>query len=285
MTSTPRIGIVTDSTSDIGLNLAAELGISVVPLNIHFGDEVFADQVEITTDAFMQRMLASDKLPTTSQPSIGLFERTYRQLAHQYDALLTLVLSGKLSGTLQSATMAAANVADVIPVSVMDSGMASWALGLQVLRAKELADAGEPVEHITSTLAAEASHYRVLFFVETLEHLRRGGRIGKAAQLVGSLLQLRPLLTIDEGQIVPFERARTRSKAIRALGGFARDLAPLDEIVVLYNTTPRDADALAASLQDLVPGRRIRRSQLSPVIGAHIGPDVLGVVVKENAHG
>lgn len=281
MSQSPKVAIVTDSTSDLLPEDVEKNGITVVPLNVHFGDEVFKDQQDITTDEFMAKMSASTKLPTTSQPSVGSFEEVFRAVATTHDEIVCPVISSKLSGTYQSASMAAQNVADVIHVEVVDTLNASYGLGFQALRAAELADEGKSAAEISATLLSEINRYHVVFFVETLEHLRRGGRIGKAAQLVGSLLQLRPLLRIEEGQVVPYERTRTRGKAIDALATFARTSGIPEELAVVYNTTPDDAKKLADRLAMLTPERDVVIAQFGPVIATHLGPDVLGMMIKE----
>lgn len=282
MTNARRVAVVTDSTCDIDRELVAARGITVVPLNVHFGDEVYRDQVDITTDEFMAKMATAEKLPTTSQPSVGSFETAFR--ATGATEIICPLLSSRLSGTYQSAQIAAQNLAGEIHIELVDTLNVSYGLGFQVLRAADLADQGDDATTIAQTLRNEIWRYHVVFFVETLEHIRRGGRIGKAAQMVGSLLQLRPLLRIDEGQVVPYERTRTRSKALRALVDFATDNIVPEEIAILYNTTPDDAAKLAEMLQPTTPDAEIRLVQLGPVIDSHIGPDVLGVVVKARNH-
>lgn len=281
MSQRPSVAIVTDSTCDLSPDVAAAHDITIVPLNVHFGDETFRDQVDITTDQFMTRMEGAPKLPTTSQPSVGSFESAFRKAAETHDEIVCVVLSSKLSGTHQSAQIAAMNVAETIPVEVVDSLNVTYGLGFQALRAAELAAAGERAAAIASTLRAELNRYQVVVFVETLEHLRRGGRIGKAAQMVGSILQLRPLLRIDEGQVVPFERTRTRGKAMDAIAEFAASVGVPDQIAVLYNTTPDDARKVADKVAVLTPEHDVIVAQLGPVIATHIGPDVLGMVIKE----
>lgn len=281
MSQQQTVAIVTDSTSDLPPGVAEAHGITVVPLNVHFGDEVFRDQVDLSTDEFMKRMAASDKLPTTSQPSVGAFETAFREAARNHREIVCITLSSRLSGTFQSAQIAAMNLAGTVHVEVVDSLNATSALGFQALRATELATRGQDAETIAATLRAEVTRYHVCFFVETLEHLRRGGRIGKAAQLVGSLLQLRPLLRIDEGQVVPFERTRTRGKAMKALAAFAESTGVPEEIAILWNTTPDDARRLADTVAPLTPEHDITMTKLGPVIDTHIGPDVLGIVIKE----
>jgi DegV family protein with EDD domain len=280
MTHASSIAVVTDSTCDLGNEITEGHNITVVPLNVHFGDEVFRDQVDITTDEFMERMVASAKLPTTSQPSVGAFETAFRAAAAHASHIVCPVISSRLSGTYQSAQIAAQNVSDIVKVEVVDSLSGSWGLGFQVLRAVDLADQGQDAATIAQTLRNETDRYYVVFFVETLEHLRRGGRITKAAQLVGTALKLRPLLRVDEGKVVPFERTRTRGKATQALVDFARDVDVAEELAVIYNTTPDDARKLAEMVAPITPDRDVHVSQMGPVLGTHLGPDVLGIVVK-----
>lgn len=280
-----RVAIVTDSTADLTPDQLATNGITMVPLNVHFGDETLQDQVEISTEQFMERLASAPNLPTTSQPSAGQFEQAFRDLARDNDAIVAVLLSSKLSGTVQSATIAAEAVAETVPVVVVDSLNASLGLGFQALRAAALRDDGHDATAIGDRLREEVTSYHLLFFVETLEHLRRGGRIGKAATMVGSLLQLRPLLRIDEGLIVPFERTRTRGKALSALVDFAKGLSGVDVAAALYNTTPDDAARLAAQVQVLAPEREVLVAQFSPVLGAHVGPGAVGLAVRERPRG
>lgn len=275
------IAIVTDSTSDLPVEIQRQFGISVIPLNVHFGQETLRDGIDLSADEFMGRLAISDKLPTTSQPAVGTFETAFRSLAETHDQILCVLISSKLSGTVQSARLAADLVAETITVEVVDSLNVAYALGFQAIRAAQLADQAMPLAGIVSILTAEVDLYHIVFFVETLEHLHRGGRIGKAAQLLGTLLQLKPLLRVEEGQVVPFERSRTRSKATAALIDFARELSDIEQVAVLYNTTPNDARDLAASLGEMLGMEQVPVLHIGPVISAHVGPGVLGIVVKE----
>ncbi len=275
------IAIVTDSTSDLSPELQQQFGISVIPLNVHFGQDTLRDGVDLTADEFMERLAASDRLPTTSHPAASSFETTFRSLAETHDEILCVLLSSRLSGTVQSARLAASSVAGTINVEVVDSLNVAYALGFQAMRAANLADQSMPLSTIVRILTSEVDQYHIVFFVETLEHLRRGGRIGKAAQLLGSLLQLKPLLRVEEGQVVPFERSRTRSKATAALVDFALELNDIDQVAVLYNSTPDDARDLASTLGEMLGIERVPVVHIGPVISTHVGPGVLGLVVKE----
>ncbi|HEV2065673.1 MAG TPA: DegV family protein [Thermomicrobiales bacterium] len=285
MEQPPRVAVVTDSTADLTPEVAARYGITVVPLNVHFGQQSFRDQIDLSTDEFMTRLTTADKLPTTSQPSVGVFESAFRALARTHDEIIAVLISSRLSGTVQSAQLAADAVTDDIQVEIVDSLNVSYALGLQAIRAAELAAAGHSAAEIAATLHVELSSYHLVFFVETLEHLRRGGRIGKAAQLVGSILNLKPLLRMDEGQVVPFERTRTRKKALAALVEFAREMQGIEHAAVIYNTTPEDAQALVAEISSLSADPEVPIVQFGPVIATHIGPDVVGLAIKEATGG
>lgn len=281
MADTARVAIVTDSTADLPPDLRERLGISMVPLNVHIGDDTYADQVELTTPRFMELLETSGHFPSTSQPSAGQFEQVFRELAATHDEIVCVLISSRLSGTVQSATIAAEAVRDTIRVEVVDSLNASLGCGFQVLAAWRLAQEGLDAEAIATRLRAQSSRYHIIFFVETLEHLRRGGRIGKAASLVGSMLKLKPLLRVDEGQVVPFERTRTRRKAIAALVEFAENLTGVERIGVLHNTTPDDAQALHDRVRHLAGQEsEVPIALFGPVLGTHVGPGTLGLAIE-----
>jgi DegV family protein with EDD domain len=277
-----KVAIVTDSTSDLTPAQQERHGITVVPLNVHFGQDTFHDGVDIGPDEFIARMASADRLPTTSQPSVGAFENTFLQLAASHDEVCCVLLSSRLSGTVQSATLAAQAVAGQVRVEVVDSTNVAAALGMMAIRAAALADGGHDAEFIAKTLVSEVGRYHTVFFVETLEHLRRGGRIGKAAQLLGDVMRLRPLLRIEGGQVVPWERTRTRTRAIDALVAFTRDMSRIEQAAVIYNTTPVDAEELARQISGIT-AEPVETVKFGPVISTHVGPGVLGVVVKEAA--
>lgn len=281
MADTSRVAIVTDSTADLPAELRERLGITMVPLNVHIGDDTYKDQVEITTPRFMELLASSGQFPTTSQPSAGLFEQVFRELATTHDEIVCVLISSRLSGTLQSAQIAAEAVRDVIPVEAVDSLNASLGCGFQVLHAHRLATEGLGAGEIASRLRAQTSRYHIIFFVETLEHLRRGGRIGKAASLVGSMLKLKPLLRVDEGQVVPFERTRTRRKATDALVEFAENLTGIERIAALHNTTPEDARQLYDRVRHLARQEsEVPIALFGPVLGTHVGPGTLGLAIE-----
>ena len=281
MTSAQRVAVVTDSTSDLPPDLRERLGITMVPLNVHFGNETFRDQVDLSSEHFMRRLEVAETLPTTSQPSAGLFEQTFRKLASDHDEIVCVLLSSHLSGVVQSARIAAEAVADDVRVEVVDSLNATLGCGYQVLQAADLTSKGIDARAIAARLKTQQNRYHVIFFVETLDHIRRGGRIGKAASLVGSALKLKPLLRVDEGVVVPFERTRTRRKAINALVDFAENLSGIERISVLHNTTPADAEDLSNRVGGFASGDPVvRTAVIGPVLSTHLGPGTLGLAIE-----
>jgi DegV family protein with EDD domain len=281
MSQPQRIAIVTDSTADLPPDVYAEQGIVPIPLNVHIGDETFRDRVDIDSEEFLRRLKESPQLPTTSTPAAGVFEQHFRDLAQNHDEILCVLLSSKLSATYQSAQIAAQAVADTIKVELVDSLNSSLALGFQAIRARELRDAGNSLDDIARTLRGETNLYHLVFFAETLEYLHRGGRIGKAATLVGSVLQLKPLMRVEEGVVVPFERTRTRKKALAGLASFVNGFASIDTVAVLHINTPDDAQAILEVVAPRANRMIVPIGQFGPVLAAHIGPGAVGVVVRE----
>lgn len=283
MANTSRVAIVTDSTADLPSELRAQLDIVMVPLNVHIGDDTYRDQIELSNEEFMRRLETSGDLPSTSQPSPGQFQRAFEEIAasNNYEEIVCVLISSRLSGAVQSAQTAADAVQGSIKVEVVDSLNSSLGCGFQVLKAHQLAARGLTATEIATQLRGQVDHYHVIFFVETLDHIRRGGRIGKAASLVGAALQLKPLLRIDEGQVVPFERARTRKKAIDTLVNFAENLPDIERITVLHNTTPQDADNLYERVRPLVSqDPEVAVATFGPVLSTHVGPGTLGLAIE-----
>lgn len=276
-----RVAVVTDSTADLPREMIEQYDIHVVPLTVHIDGEVFEDRVTITPAEFMRRLTETSDFPTTSQPSAGQFQAVYNRLADEYEAIVSIHISSRLSGTYQSALMARDTINGRLPVSVIDSRSASMGLGFPVLRAARLAKAGYGLATIdrATRRAIEATH--AVFLVDTLEYLRRGGRIGRAAEIVGSILQLKPILRLEEGVVVPFARTRTRPKATAGLIDLVRDFPRIDQLAILSTSGTDGAGRLADALADRCPRDRMVFAEFSPVLAAHLGPGSLGVVVYE----
>lgn len=268
------VHIVTDSTSDIPRDLAEELRITVVPLTITFGTESFRDGLDLTADEFYARLQESKQLPTTSQPPPSLFEYEYKHLASQGD-VVSVHISHKLSGTIETARAAAREVAPD-RITVVDTGAVSMALGLCVLAAARAARDGASREECAAAAESVARRLRIAVAFETLEYLRRGGRIGRATAFLGGLLHLKPILTVKDGETHPVTRVRSRSKAIDALFALCAE-GDVTEVAVLHTTTPDDAAALVERIRQAVPGVHVHTGRFGPALGVHGGPGMLGL--------
>ena len=271
------IRIVTDSSCDIPADLTDLHRIEVVPLTIRFGAEEFVDRVELDPPSFWRRLADFESLPETAAPSAGAFLDAYERLAQEgASGVVAICLSSALSATYQSAVIAAEQIADRVPVRVVDSRAVTMALGLQVLAAADAAEAGAGLDEVAETALGAAASANLYAALDTLEYLRRGGRIGGAQALLGSLLDVKPLITFTDGVVAAAGRVRTRRKAIAALTSRVAELAPrLRRLAVLHGDAP-DVEAFAAAVGE-AGSREPIVAQLGPVVGTHSGPGVLGV--------
>jgi DegV family protein with EDD domain len=276
----PRIAIVTDSTSDIPASEATRLGITVVPLNVHFGDEVLLDGVTVKGDEFYRRLQAGGAFPKTSQPSAGAFADAYRGvIAGGAEAILSIHISSKVSGTCNSANQAKAELGGNVPIEVIDTLQASMGLGLIAMEVARAAAAGLTASDAASLARQLMGSTRFFGMVETLEYLQRGGRIGRAQMLLGSLLKVHPILTMQDGVAHPLERPRTRTRALDRMRAIAEGAIPLRALSVLYSTQRQDGEALASQLKAAAPAQGITVAQFGPVLGTYLGPGAVGVAL------
>ena len=272
------IKIVTDSTSDLPAEVADELGITVVPLNVHFGTEVFKDGVDLPADRFYERLTTDLEFPKTSQPSIGEFAQTYQRVSEDADGIVSVHVSSKLSGTFNSASQAKSEAGVGCPIEVVDTFQASMGLGMVAMAAARAAEAGGTQEEVASVARDAVGLCHCIALFETIEYLKRGGRIGMAGALVGKLLRIRPMIIIREGVVQELAKERTRARGIARLQRTAREFAPLEDLAVMHSTTPDDAAAIADTLRDLLPGgKEPLVARFGPVIGAYTGPGALGL--------
>jgi DegV family protein with EDD domain len=275
------VKIVTDSTADLPPGLAEELNISVVPLKVYFGEEEFLDWIDLDSDNFLEKLAGSEVMPHTSQPSPADFVKIYREIAAESDQLISVHLSAKLSGTYQSAVIAKSELKH-LDIEVIDSGLASMALGIVVIEAARAAKAGLAKEDIILQLKDNMAKVKVYFAVDTLEYLQRNGRIGKAAALVGGLLNVKPLLTLSDGVVAPKEKVRGKAKAqerlIDIIGEeFGEEVR--GKAVVLHGSELNRALLLKEKLESRYKFSEIFISSIGAVIGTHTGPGVLAVGV------
>ena len=269
------VRIVTDSTADLTPEQQRAAGITVVPLNVHFGDQVFRDHVDLTTDEFFRRLKASSQLPRTSQPSVGAFEEAYRTLLEGGDEIVSVHLSSKVSGTFNSALMAAQSVGDG-KVDVVDSLSTSMALGFMALEAADLARAGRDRQTVAECLRGLVAKARVICIVDTLTYLERGGRIGKARALLGSLLNVKPILQLKDGEVVPLGRARGRPQALNRLVELLERDGKVSRLAIMHGAAKADAEQLRARVASTYPGVDIQLTEIGAVLGTHTGPGVIG---------
>ena len=270
--------VVTDSTADIPPETREELGIHVIPLKVIFGDEEFIDGVTMQAAEFYTRLVDDDVFPTTSQPSSGEFIDVYTGLLDRFDGVVSIHISAELSGTLDSAIQARGQMGDAgEAIRIVDSRSVSMGIGLVVLEAARAAQAGGDLDSVTELAEELVPRTGVIFLLDTLEYLRRGGRIGRASAFLGTLLRFRPLLQIDEGVVKPLERPRSRRKGIERIRVHIESVGALHSAAVIAANDPVGAADLAKAIGDLVPGDVLAMSTIGPVIGAHAGPGVIGV--------
>ena len=273
------VKIVTDSVSDISPAIASELGIIVVPLNVVFGNEIYRDGVDLTTDEFYRKLEQSQILPTTSTPPLQAFIELYDRLAEETDEIMVITISRKLSATGESAFKAIESMEKKCRVEIVDSQWAMMGEGLLVIAAAKAAQAGAKLDELIEQIKRNMSRVEMRLAFDTLEYLKRGGRIGKARALMGSMLGINPILGIKDGEVFPYGRERSRTKAINHLYDFVMGYSRIEELAVEDATTPDEADELVERLGAKFPKERIYRSKVSPVIGTNVGPHVIGVSV------
>ena len=277
------VRVVTDSTADLPPELARELAITVVPLQVIFGEKTFRDGVDLTSEEFFQRLQEATELPSTSQPSVGDFQQAYEGLAETTDQILSIHMSSRLSGTVESARQASRACADRCQVEVIDSTTVSMAMGFAVIAAARAAQEGADLEACAQAARSVIGRQHLVVALDTLEYLRRGGRIGRAQAFVGGILRLKPILTVRDGEAYPLARVRTHRKALEEILRISLDLGQIEEAAVMHATTPEEARSLAEELSRRCPGVPVHVGSIGPVLGAYGGPGLVGlaVVLKE----
>ena len=275
------IKIVTDSTADVPPELAAELGITSVPLYVQFGGMSYKDRIDITEDEFYARLQTDPAHPTTAQPSPQDFARCYDNLAKDADGILSIHISDRMSGTISSARQGARMMKKPVPVEIVDSKFTSMAQGLVVVATARLAKTGKDLQYLAAAARGFVGDIHLLVLFDTLKYIARGGRIGRAKALLGSILNVKPLLGIKDGEFVPVGQVRSRAKGIERLFDLVREAGHnIAEATVIHSTTPEEAQLLAHRISEFVPPDRIYISRFGPVLGVHGGPGVLAVAFR-----
>ena len=285
------VKLVTDSTCDLPSELARQWDITVIACNVHFGDEVYKDGIDMGPDEFYRRLVSSPSLPTTAQPSVDDFLQVYTPLFDEGHDVVSIHLSAKFSGTLNSATQAReallssrnAEPGRARRIDIIDSQMSSMGLGLVTIEAAHKVRDGATCDQVVQAVQDSLGRTHCYFLLDTLEYLKKGGRIGKASAFLGSLLSIKPVLMIKDGEAHPVERVRTRRRGLERLIEIIAALGPAERLSVLHSTTPEFAEALKERLGDLTPREEIIMARFGPVIGTYLGPGALGVSLMSSS--
>ncbi len=275
------VKVVTDSTADIPPEIIRELDIAVVPIYVVFGDKVYRDRVDISEDDFYRRLVSDSVFPTTSVPSPKDFADVYSRLANDTDEIISIHLTSKESGIYNSALLGKQLVEKKCHIEVVDSQSISMSYGLLAMAAAREAHAGASLSQVVESVRRSIQRIHILFLVDTLKYVVRGGRIGKAQGMLGTVLGVRPLLTMRDGDLSISGIARTRLKAVQRLYDFAGGFPGLKEAAVSYTTNRDEAEALAKRLEAASPQAPVYVTRVGPALGTHAGPGAMGVVVRE----
>lgn len=276
-----KIAVVTDSCADIPKEIVEKLGITVVPLNVIFGEEVLKDGVDITSKEFYKRLEESKKLPSSSQPTPDEFHQVYKDLLEEHDRIISIHLSEKLSGTINSARAAAKEFGE--KVYIFDSHSISVGVGLQVEATIEAIEEGLSLEEIKDYLPKLRDSTHVMFTLDTLEYLEKGGRIGKAESLLGSLLNIKPIIIVKEGLYHAFGKTRSQKKAIRKISRHLQEISEGKTVKRLAVAHGMASDAMELLKNDLEKAFNVKASivtEVGPVIGVHTGPGTIGTAIS-----
>jgi DegV family protein with EDD domain len=276
------VRIVTDSTADLPVEFAHALGISVVPLSVIFGDEVYREGIEISQDLFYDKLINGKVLPTTSAPSIGDFLEVYESQLKEANEIVSIHISSKLSATYSNACQAAQILRDRgARIEVIDSRVVSLGLSLATTAAARVAREGGGIDQIKEVVDSTIRRIRIYILLDTLEYVRRGGRIGRARAFLGGILRVKPLLELRDGEVHPYERLRTKAHALDRLFQIATSYPKVQEVAIGYSTNPQDAHDFVQRLAAVMPHVNIWVARFGPVIGTHGGPGVLGLGLLE----
>lgn len=277
------IRIVTDSSADLPAELARQRQITVLPSYVMINGVSYQDGVDLSHDDFYQRLVSMERPPTTAQPSTADFQSAYSTLLEQGDQILSIHLSAKLSGTLNSAEQAKSALSADAAIRIIDSRLASIPLGLVVLAAAEAAESADSLQDLADHVRVGLPLSEGFFLLDTLEFLEKGGRVGKAQAFLGSVLRVKPILKLVDGEAHPVERPRTHARGMARLLELARQLGPAERVAVIYSTEEEDARHLRRNLADLAPEEEIIMARFGPTLGTYVGPGALGIALIRRA--
>lgn len=272
-----RVKIITDSASDFSEELAAKYDVSVIPLTVRFDDREFVDRIELTHDDFLRRMSENAVLPSTAAPSPGAFEAAFRQAKEgEYTEAVCITMSSKLSATHQAAVAGAKHSADVIDVEVIDSMQCTIGESILVRHAAERATDGASAKEIAAEVSTLRKRIELIAALDTLENLKKGGRIGKTQAFFGTLLAMKPVIAIQDGEVAALARPRTRAKALNYLIQYVQSQLPVERVVIGH-TGAQDIDTFVSELHAAIPDQDVEISSVGPIIATHGGQGLIGV--------
>jgi DegV family protein with EDD domain len=278
-----KVAVVTDSTAFLEPGVAQELEINVVSLSVHLGDEALRDGIDITPEAFFVRLEQGGVIPRTSPPSVGTFEQVYADLHTRTDEILSIHISGHLSQTLNHAERGAESLLGRCSIMVIDSMTTSLGLGILAKAAAQAAQEGADLDAVVRLVRGMIPHIYTVLYVDQMDYLERGDRIGRAQAVLGTMLNVKPLLFVEDGEIIPLEKVRTHEKAIEKLFEFVAEFSELEQAAIVQrNPSPtKETKMLLERLEQLFPDMEFPVIQYGPVLASHIGPSAMGVVVYE----
>ncbi|MFC0525404.1 DegV family protein [Pontibacillus salicampi] len=274
-----KTAILTDSTAYLSKEAREQLNIHMVPLSVTIGNETYREEIDLSADDFFDMVRGAEELPKTSQPSIGYITEKLEELAQDYDAVVAIHLSSGISGTYQS-TVSAGDMVEELDVHVFDSEISCMAQGFYVLEAADMANNGATAEQIMERLHQMKHTVQAYFMVDDLTHLQRGGRLSGTQAFVGSLLQVKPVLHFLDTKIVPFEKIRTRKKALKRVKGLFEEEAQEGDpmrATIIHANREMDAQEIVTELQSKYPNVEFIVSYFGPVIGTHLGEGAIGI--------
>lgn len=278
-----KVAVVTDSTAYLEPGVAQQLGITVVPLNVHLGDETLRDGIDISPEAFFLRLEQGGVIPRTSPPSVQTFERVYADLHTRTDQILSIHISGRLSQTINNAQRGAESLLGRCNIFVVDSMTTSLGLGILATAAARAAQAGDDLDEVVRLVRGMIPHIYIVFYVDQMDYLERGNRIGRAQAILGTMLNVKPLLFVEDGEIIPLEKVRTHEKAVEKLFEFVAEFSELEQAAIIqrHASPTQETNMLLERLAQIFPDLKFPIIQYGPALASHIGPSAMGVVVYE----
>ena len=275
-----EVAIVTDSTADLPQGKLEKYNITTIPLKVSIAGEEYLDQVDLTTREFLQKLEETDELPTTSQPALGKFIDVYEELAADYDYILSLHLSEKFSGTVKTAHTAS-NMVEGAEIEVVDSETVTAPLGVIVTEVAKAAQEGQSLRELVDLIEQLKEQVHLYFTVDELDYLEKGGRIGKAAAFLGNLFKIRPLLTVQDGEVAPYKKVRGERRLYNSFLNLASEIRSegTNNLIILQGLYPEKAHTLKEKLTTQYDWETIEVQEFGSVVGAHVGPTPFGMVI------